>query len=95
MSSAMSSAVADDTSRRHPHSVSNLAFHNETSKSCSLNADCRRMNHVSSKCYRARTDPIEVRFQSAPLVKGATVWSLELIMTVRVSIRAPRERGDY
>ena len=59
MSSAMSSAVADDTSRRHPHSVSNLAFHNETNKSCSLNADCRRMNHVSSKCYRARTDPIE------------------------------------
>ncbi len=61
MSSAMSSAVADDTSRRHPHSVSNLAFHNETSKSCSLNADCRRMNHVSSKCYRARTDPIDVK----------------------------------
>ena len=59
MSSAMSSAVADDTSRRHPHSVSNLAFHNETNKSCSLNADCRRMNHVSSKCYRARTDPID------------------------------------
>ncbi len=84
MSSAMSSAVADDTSRRHPHSVSNLAFHNETSKSCSLNADCRRMNHVSSKCYRARTDPIDecYRARTDPIDSD-------------VSIRAPRERGDH